>query len=310
MKNKKVLVSSVLASLVLAACGGGGGSDGGSSGTSAAAAQNASSPDAASAPAGASSPSSASSTAPVNPPSTPSTPTVTGEQLPSVTSPQPGSTAATGNGVQGIWSTGFGISRTTAFVDGQNNVSYLSTVAGIAMSEFFGVITPATPNWTLTSGVEFTANIYTPTTSGSGTFAGNQTFTGSYVDGGNTVNLSWTYDPANALAVTQSSVAGTWAETGSSLTIANDGTLTGTLSNCAVSGTLLLATPSSSQNLYTLSVTGTSASCTLQSGKTYSGNAAITYLPISGSSLYQRSILFIIRAADNSTIAYGQLTKQ
>ena len=141
------------------------------------------------------------------------------------------------------------------------------------------------------------------------TVTGNRLI-GSYVENGTTVNLAWNYDAANALAVTQSSVTGTWTQTGSSLTIAEDGTLTGTLSGCPVSGTLLLTTPSSGKNLYTLSITGTTASCTLQSGTTYSGHAAIKFLPISGSSLYTRSILFIIKSASNSTVAYGQLKQQ
>lgn len=212
--------------------------------------------------------------------------------------------------MEGIWTSQFGVDKTTALIDPQGNISDLNTVAGLGMSEMFGVVAATAPNWTLTSGVAFIGGFYYPTTSGSGTFAAKQTFAGSYVENGNTVNLSWNYDAANALAVTQSSVAGTWAQTGSSLTIANDGTLSGTLSSCPVSGTLLLATPSSSKNLFTLSVTGTSTSCTLQSGATYSGNAAITFLPITGSTLYSRSIIFIIKSANNATIAYGQLKKQ
>ncbi|MFL9892380.1 hypothetical protein PQR64_26420 [Paraburkholderia phytofirmans] len=295
MKIKAKLTLSLLASLALAACGGGG--DGGNS-AAAPAAGSASVPVVASAPGPASAPVPASS------------PALSGEQLPSLTSPQSGSAAATGNGVEGVWTSQFGVDKTTALVDPQGNISYLNTVSGIGLSEFFGVIAPAAPNWTLTSGTAFIGGFYFPTTSGSGTFVNNQTFTGSYVENSTTVNLSWNYDAANALAVTQSSVAGTWAETGSSLTIANDGTLSGTLSNCPVSGTLLLATPSSSKNLYTLNVTGTTASCTLKSGATYTGNAAITFLPITGSNLYVRTIFFMIKTATNTTVAYGQLTKQ
>ncbi|MGF6548035.1 hypothetical protein [Paraburkholderia youngii] len=296
MNYKATLTLSLLASLVLAACGGGGGGD--SSASSSASSPSAASTPAASSPAAASAPAAASS------------PAVSGEQLPSLSSPQTGSTAAAGNGVEGIWTTQFGADKTSAFIDPQGNISYLDTVSGFALSQFFGVIAATGPNWTLTSGVAFSGGIYNLTTSGSGTFAANQTFAGSYVNNGTTVNLSWNYDAANALAVTQPSVAGTWAQTNSSVTIANDGTLSGTLSNCPVSGTLLLATPSSSKNLFTLSVTGTSASCTLASGATYTGNAAIEFLPITGSSLYTRSILFIIKAANNSVVAYGQLKKQ
>lgn len=307
MKIKTKLTLSLLASLVLAACGGGGGGNGSSAGTSAG---SASSPSVASAPDQASAPNQASAPGAASAPDAASSPALTGETLPSLASPQSGSTAATGNGVEGVWTTQFGVDKTMALVDPQGNMSYLDTVSGFGISEFFGVIAASTPNWTLTSGAEFIGNVYYPTTSGSGSFVSDKTFTGSYTQGSSTVNLSWTYDAANALAVTQSSVAGTWAETGSSLTIANDGTLSGTLSNCPVSGTLMLATPSSSKNLYTLSVTGTTASCTLKSGATYSGNAAITFLPISGSNLYVRTIFFMIRTASNTVVAYGQLTKQ
>ena len=296
MKNKANLTLSLLASLALAACGGGGGDGGNSAATPSAG--SASSPSAASAPGSASVPDPASS------------PALTGEQLPSLSSPQSGSAAASGNGVEGIWTAQSGVDKTTALVDPQGNISYLNTVAGFGISEFFGVIAASTPNWTLSSGAAFIANVYFPASSGSGSFVNKQTFTGSYVENGSTVNLSWNYDAANALAVTQSSVAGTWAQTGSSLTIASDGTLSGTLSNCPVSGTLLLATPSSTKNLYTLSVTGTTASCTLKSGATYSGNAAITFLPITGSNLYVRTIFFMIKTVANTTVAYGQLTKQ
>jgi hypothetical protein len=44
---------------------------------------------------------------------------------------------------------------------------------------------------------------------------------------------------------------------------------------------------------------------------TYTGNAAITFLPVSGSTtLYQRTIMYLIKATDNSLVAYGQLLKQ
>jgi hypothetical protein len=293
MKNKKVLMSSLVATLVLAGCGGGGG--GSSGGSSAAAANSASSPSAATA----------------SSPAVASEPTVAGEQLPSLTSPQPGSTAATGNGVQGIWSSASGIDKSTAFIDTQNNLSYVDATSVMPNDEFFGAITTATPNWTLTSGDYLFGNIYWPTTSGSGTFTSGQAFSGSYVADNDTHSFSWTYDPANALAVSQSSVTGTWSETNASLTVAADGTTTGTLSGCPVSGTLVLATPSSSQNLYTLSVTGTTSSgCLLQSGTTYSGSAAFVFEPISGSTLYQRTLVYLIRSPNNSVYATGQLTKQ
>jgi hypothetical protein len=344
MKTNITLTLSLLASLTLAACGGGGGGGGDASATPSS--SSASSPSAANAPASASNPTAASSptaastpdaaSAPVsesistpasspaatsNPtaasapaaasaPTAASTPAVNGEPLPMLASPQAGSTAAVGNGVEGIWTTLSGISSTTAFIDPQGNLSALNSIGSFGMSELFGVVAATSPNWTLTSGWTMITGFSYTTTTGSGSFARNAAFSGSYVENGNTVNLSWTYDAANALAVTQSSVAGTWAEATSSLTIANDGTLTGTLSGCPVNGTLLLATPGSNKNLYTLSVTGTTTTCGLNSSLTYSGNAAIKFLPISGSNLYSRSILYLIKSSTNVTVAYGQLSPQ
>jgi hypothetical protein len=293
MKNK-VLTLSVMASLVLTACGGGGGGSGSSTVPTAG---SASTPAAASAPAAASTPA--------------ATPTVTGEQLPSLSSPQPGSTAATSNGVMGIWSTTSNVGKTTAFIDAQNNLSFLNVLGSTTFTAFFGVVTPASSAWTLTSGGQFGLGFfYTPATSGSGTFTANQSFSGNYVENGNTVNIAWTYDPANALAVSQSTVAGTWSENNASLTITSSGAVTGTISNCSVTGTMPLANAGSSQNLYTLTLTtGADASCTTQN-TTLSGNAAIVFLPIQNSSLYQRTILYTLHTPTNSAVAYGQLSPQ
>jgi hypothetical protein len=284
-EKKLPLVIAAFGSFTLAACGGGGGD-------SSPPAQTAAPATSASAPA----PSSA--------------PVVAGESLPSLTSPQAGSTAATGNGFEGIWTTSSS-SRTTAMVDPANNISYLSGIFTVVTSTFFGIAAPAEPNWTLTSGFESTGGFRYTATSGSGTYSAKQTLNGSYVSNGQTVNLALNYDPANALAVTQSSVTGTWTQSGTTLTIDAAGGFTGNLSGCGVTGTLTLTTPGSNKNLYTMTVSGTTGTCLLASGTTYSGNAAITFLPVTGSTtLYQRSIVYLIKAADNSVIAYGQVTKQ
>jgi hypothetical protein len=283
MKTRLPLIISMLGSFALAACGGGGG--GSTSDTQAAAP--------ASAPGGASVPA-----------------VVTGEALPSLSAPQAGSTAATGNGFEGIW-TESSTSRMTALVDPANNISYVSGVFSIVTSMFFGAATTAAPNWTLTSGFETLSNLRYPATSGSGTFTANQTLTGSYLANNSTVNLSLNYDPANALAVSQSSVAGTWTQGVTTMTVDNAGGFTGSFLGCGVAGTLALTTAGSNKNLYTMTLSGTTSSCTLRSGVTYTGNAAITFLPASGSTtLYQRTIVYLVKAADNSVIAFGQLTKQ
>ncbi|WP_027801821.1 hypothetical protein [Paraburkholderia dilworthii] len=285
MKERLPLVISVLGSIVLAACGGGGGG-------SSPAVQTAAPATSASAPAAS------------------PTPVVAGEALPSLAAPQAGSTAASGNGFEGIW-TESSTSRMTALVDPANNVSYMSGLFTVVTSTSFGTATTAAPNWTSTSGFETISSVRYPATSGSGTFTAKQTLTGSYVADSKTMNLSLNYDPANALAVTQSSVTGTWAQSRTTLTVDDAGDFTGNILGCGVTGTLALTTPGSNKNLYTMTASGTTSTCALASGVTYTGNAAITFLPVSGSTtLYKRSIIYLIKATDNLVIAYGQLTKQ
>jgi hypothetical protein len=92
-------------------------------------------------------------------------------------------------------------------VDPANNISYLSGIFTVVTSTFFGIAAPAEPNWTLTSGFESTGGFRYTASSGSGTYSAKQTLNGSYVANGQTVNLALNYDPANALAVTQSSAS-------------------------------------------------------------------------------------------------------
>jgi hypothetical protein len=283
----------MLGSLMLAACGGGGGGD-----SSTPSAQSANTP--AAVPA---------STPAATPASTPA-PVLTGEALPSLSAPQAGSTAASGNGSEGIW-TQSGASNMTAFLDPAGNLSYINGLFSFVMGTFFGTISTTAPNWTLNSGFETFSSLSYAASLGSGTFAANQTFTGSYTANSKVVNLALNYDPANALAVTQSSVAGTWAQGQTTITVDNAGGFTGTLQGCGVAGTLALTTPGSSKNLYTMSLTGTTAGCSLRPGTTYTGSSAITFLPVSGSTtLYKRSIVYLFKATDNTLVGYGQLTKQ
>jgi hypothetical protein len=211
----------------------------------------------------------------------------------------------------GIWSTNSSTDHTLAFIDPRNNVSALFAAFSFVSGEFFGALTTTASSWTLASGQDFSLSAFMyPTTSGSGSYVTGQTFTGSYVANGETTQLSWTYDAANALSVTQQSVAGTWSQGPDSLTIGSDGSLTGLLSSCNVSGTLLLATPQSNQNLYTLTISAAAGTgCQMPAGLSYSGSAAITFLPLAGSNGYLRTIAYSVRASDNSR-AYGQLEKQ
>ncbi|RKP50819.1 hypothetical protein [Trinickia fusca] len=290
MKKHATLTLSLLASLTLAACGGGGGSDLATPSTT----TNATAPTAPSAP--------------VAP-----TPPANSETLPSLINPQSGSTAAVGNGVEGIWVDETGTIKHTVFIDSSGNFTYLYLIATTVMNELFASITTNTSNWTMTPGTEF-ASTFTasPTTGGSGTFVPKQLFTGSYAANGGSTSISLAYDAANALAVTQASVVGTWAQQGSSMTVANDGTVSGTLSYCPVTGTLVLNTPNSNKNLYTMTVTLSPAAgsmCSLTSATTYSGNAALVFLPTQVANYYTRTLMYALHSG-NTGVAYGQLSKQ
>ena len=318
-KNSFGILASVISAIILAGCGGGGGGSSGNGNGNAATdtatpASGASSPAAASSSTGSSTslPTAASSPTSASAPASASSPAVTGEALPSLASPQAGSTAATGSGPEGIWTSASGIYQTIAFIDPSNNVSSLTAASSFVVDEFYGVVSPTATSWTLTSGLDFTtSSIVYPTTSGSGTYVPKQSFTGSYTANNNTTNIGWTYNAANALSVNQQSVAGTWSQTGTSMTITSDGSLTGSLSGCNVSGSMLLATAGSNQNLYTLTMSAAAGtSCAMPAGLVYTGTAAILFLPITGSNGYQRTIAYSAKASDNVHIAYGQLAKQ
>jgi hypothetical protein len=300
--QKRALLALMLGSIfLLTACGGGGSNN--DSQTS-----SASKP----APTGASA-TSVSTALPTSAsaPSSASSPAMAGEALPSLTSPQPESTASTGINAEGIWTSSSGVNHDLALVDSNSNISSLSVLGTAVLGEFYGVISVTPQTWTLTSGWDFSTVFVYPTTSGSGAYVPQKTFTGSYVANGNATNIAWNYDAANALSVTQESVAGTWSQPGTSMTIGDDGSLTGTLSGCNVSGTVLLTDAGTSHNMYTATISAAAGtSCAMPAGMVYTGNAAITFVPITGSNGYQRTILYSLKASDNLHVAYGQLPKQ
>jgi hypothetical protein len=55
--------------------------------------------------------------------------------------------------------------------------------------------------------------------------------------------------------------------------------------------------------------TGSGTSCATPN-VTLSGDAAIVFIPIQSSSLYQRTILYTLHSANNSAVAYGQVSPQ
>lgn len=285
---------------VVAGCGGGG--DGSSNANTGGTAAAASAPVVASTPVAASAPVASSQ------------PVTVGEALPSLTTPQPGSTAATATTPTGIWTASGTLGYTTiALVDPRNNLTTMNTLGSFVMSDDFTNLTVNGTTWSLNSGINFNARtgFTTRIDSGSGAYSAKQTLSGTMSQGGTASNFTWTYNAENALSVTQDSVVGTWATTNASFTIGTGGTVSGTLSGCNMSGTLMLATPGSNQNMYDMTLTASaSTGCRVPAGVPLSGSAAIMFVPIRGTNGFQRSILYVLRAADYSFVAYGQVVKQ
>lgn len=285
---------------VVAGCGGGG--DGSSNANTGGTAAAASAPVVASTPVAASAPVASSQ------------PVTVGEALPSLTTPQPGSTAATATTPTGIWTASGTLGYTTiALVDPRNNLTTMNTLGSFVMSDDFTNLTVNGTTWSLNSGINFNARtgFTTRIDSGSGAYSAKQTLSGTMSQGGTASNFTWTYNAENALSVTQDSVVGTWATTNASFTIGSGGTVSGTLSGCNMSGTLTLATPGSNQNMYDMTLTASaSTGCRVPAGVPLSGSAAIMFVPIRGTNGFQRSILYVLRAADYSFVAYGQVVKQ
>ncbi|WP_232429972.1 hypothetical protein [Burkholderia ubonensis] len=303
-----LLVAGAVSMFVVAGCGGGDGSSSASSGTPANTGGTAA---AASAPVVASTPVAAQ---PASAPVASSQPVTVGEALPSLTTPQPGSTAATATTPTGIWTASGTLGYTTiALVDPHNNLTTLNALGMFVMSDDFTNLTVNGTTWSLNSGINFNARtgFTTRIDSGSGSYIAKQTLSGTMSQGGTASNFTWTYNAANALSVTQDSVAGTWATTNASFTIGSGGTVSGTLAGCNMSGTLLLSTPGSNQNMYDMTLAASaSTGCKVPAGIPLSGSAAIMFVPISGTNGFKRSILYVLRAADYSFVAYGQVIKQ
>ncbi len=303
-----LLAATAISAFIVAGCGGG---DDSSNASSGAPANTGGANNAASAPAVASTPLAA---APASAPVASSQPAMAGEAMPSLTNPQAGSTAATASGPTGIWTQSGNLGYSTiALVDPNNNVSTLNLLSSFVMSNDFTSLTINGATWSLSSGFNFAGmtGIVKKIDSGSGAYSAKQTLSGTISRDGTASDFTWTYNAENALSVTQDSVAGTWATTNASFTIASGGSVTGTLSGCNMTGTLLLATPNSNQNMYDMTLTAsTSSGCKLPAGVPLSGSAAIMFVPIRGSNGFQRSILYVLRAADYSFVAYGQVIKQ
>jgi hypothetical protein len=290
-RSSRLVASALLVSLV-AACGGGGGDSTPVPASAAAPTPTAPTPTAPTPPALAPAP------APALLPGA--------ETLPSLNAPQAGSTATGTAAAEGIYLSRFGF----AFITSAGDI-FVKEIVG----NLFGSISLTPQNaWTFNAGSK-SIFVGIDEIAGSGTATPRTSFKGTY----NTVanasttpsTIDLTYSPANALAVTQSSVSGNWGS-GTDIAFAIDsaGSLSGTtagsqLGICTLVGSIALQTPNSSKNLYNISFTASGANCKLEVGNAYSGFSAIEFTSAGNfvANGYFRNLAFLLKTSSGSTLS-------
>lgn len=273
---------------LLAACGGG---DDGTGNAAPQTPPSGNQPAPAPAPAPAPTPSPAPSPEPAPAP----VPEPSGELLPSLNAPQAGSTAAVGNGSEGIW-----VSFRTTTLVGPDGTFVQPRVLGV----LGGTFQFSGSTWTLGPGSLYETGLAMPVT-GSGTITPGQRLDGSFVipPATDANELSGTYDASNALAVDQAAIAGSWKQSGFALQIDDAGHVTGTHTNgtlvCDLQGTATLATPGSARNMYTVRMVaqvstqpGTTG-CSLSTGIPHNGLAALRLMPANGEIIVNSSTRYV-----------------
>jgi hypothetical protein len=255
--------------------------------------------------------------APAPTPTLAPSPAPVGEPLPSLSAPQPGSTAKVGNGSEGLWT---GIMNAT-MIDSSGKFIHprLLGVLGGAF-QFSGSA------WTLSPDTFYESGFANPAT-GAGTIALNQRVEGNFVTSPNGASTAFSgiYDPSNALAVDQAAIAGSWKQSGFAMQVDDAGKLTGTYTSgtriCDLEGTVMLAEPGSAKNLYAVNVVAAnsaqpgSTGCALSTGIPHKGYAAIRLMPANGSILVTTSTRYVrtlVMAGRTGTGGYftTQMSKQ
>lgn len=303
-----------LLSAGLGACGGGGGD-----GAPPSAMGFSSAPAPAPRPAPAPSSAPAPAPAPAGPRVDPYAPAPGSEPLPLLSAPQPGSTADAGNGSEGLYEEMFGYT----FVSARGELARTLLVGTL-----WGSVSVTGANWSFNPDTQFYYLKASPVT-GSGTFSARASMDGTYsTDGGSP--KAWgplRYSSANALAVTQDSVTGTWSNIGEkesiglSITVDETGYFSGRTAGseigvCALTGAIGLSQPNSAKNFYALSLNATNAAATNEKAcqldpVAYSGPAAIIF-GAAGRFVgngYFRNLGLVVRTANRATLS-ASLRKQ
>lgn len=257
------------------------------------------------------SPSPTPSPAPSPTPSPTPAPARTGEPLPSLSAPQAGSTAAVGNGSEGIWAE----PMVATFID---------SAGRFVRAELLGMVDGAFQftgsTWNLSSDTFYESMVATPVT-GTGTIALSSKLDGSYLVAGQGIprTVHAVYDPANALAVDQTSIQGKWKQDGFDMSVDDVGNVTGTYTSgtkvCALEGTAVLAEPGSAKNLYRVTLTASlptqtaSTGCDMSLGIAHLGYAAIRFVPSDGGMLVTANTLYSRTLALAATTGTGGYLK-
>lgn len=227
------------------------------------------------------------------------------EPLPDLKAPQPGSAADRKLPLVGLYSNSRG-----HMVVSPDLQTMRRTLVGLVS----GAVSVVDNTWTYLPGATENFVLVKPV-AGSGTFVQGQSVEGTMTyplePALNPTSFAMDYDAANALAVTQASLQGTWRNTDRgddiSISIDADGNVTGTstgtsFGNCVLTGDVKLADPGSNINVFKQSLVGAGGACRLQSGATYRGLSAIAFTP-AGSFVgngYRRQLIFSGVTAEGS----------
>lgn len=206
--------------------------------------------------------------------------------LPSLLSPQPGSTADVGEIAEGIYESDidrrFGTGYTFIGPDGTIALPLGDTDA------IFGSVAVTGANWTFSPNTRqaYASGFGPASVKGSGTFSPKLSMQGKW--GGATESVEHgplAYSPANALAVSQSSVAGTWTSNSinyaASITVDRNGAFRGTTdgrytARCDISGSIEQFQPGTAKNMFKVSLWAPySPYCILASSYTGLGGIAL-----------------------------------
>lgn len=222
--------------------------------------------------------------------------------------PQSGSTADVArSGPQGIYTS----LLTTAFIDASN---YMIASQSSAFYDFGPLIVNGN-TWTLGPG-SVTTFVSLASDTGSGTFSPRNNFLGK-TGGAGSLDLS--YDPANALAVSLSSLSGVWRVSFGSdgimtINVNADGSFSGQivktvsglpLTTCNLSGSITQKEAGSFKNMFSLLLLGSGGVCPIEPGGTYQGLGAILYQS-AGNNVgngYRRYLSFLAKTARGSTLS-------